>query len=424
MLPVNQQVPVTTVAPGSGVTAPPDPARRLRQVFFLVAASILGDSALYAVLPVYALERGIPLFWVGVILSINRVIRLLTNPLAARLQQHTGARLVFPLAMATAAATTAVYGLASDLALLLVARMFWGFTWSALRLAGFDLVAGWAPAQEQGWWMGRFRSTFRMGSLVASLTAGLMADKWGFPTPFVVFSVISGIGALVAYSLRHRLFAMPESPVQAAGPGQLAAAGKPGERTGTKNKPSWPVLALGLMVALVSEGLVPSTLGYLVVTQLGSPINILGITTGAATFSGFLLSFRWISDLVLAPAAGKLSDRRGVAQTAGFIYVSAAILLPVLLFLTQPWLFALTAMVLFAGLSGAITMSEVVAIRTTGGQDRLKHLSLYATAADSGSALGPLSGYALGAGIGIVPVYILGTILLTASLVLTRRAVA
>ena len=51
----------------------------------LVAASLLGDGALYVVLPVLYEERGLRPMDVGLLLSANRWTRLLTNDPAAYL---------------------------------------------------------------------------------------------------------------------------------------------------------------------------------------------------------------------------------------------------------------------------------------------------------------------------------------------------
>ena len=47
--------------------------------------SLLGDQALYAVLPVIHSDLGLSALQVGLLLSVNRWIRLLTNEFAHRL---------------------------------------------------------------------------------------------------------------------------------------------------------------------------------------------------------------------------------------------------------------------------------------------------------------------------------------------------
>ena len=49
------------------------------------AFSLLGDQMLYSVLPTYFTEIGLMPYQVGLVLSANRFIRLITNHLAERL---------------------------------------------------------------------------------------------------------------------------------------------------------------------------------------------------------------------------------------------------------------------------------------------------------------------------------------------------
>ena len=49
----------------------------------VLGLGLLGDTLIYAVLPLYHAEWGISLFMVGVLLSLNRWIRLFANSLTA-----------------------------------------------------------------------------------------------------------------------------------------------------------------------------------------------------------------------------------------------------------------------------------------------------------------------------------------------------
>ena len=42
----------------------------------VLALAGLGDALLYPTLPLYAAQLGVPLIWIGVLLSINKFIRL------------------------------------------------------------------------------------------------------------------------------------------------------------------------------------------------------------------------------------------------------------------------------------------------------------------------------------------------------------
>ncbi|TMF64123.1 MAG: hypothetical protein E6I20_08765 [Chloroflexi bacterium] len=78
-------------------------------VALVVAASLLGDTFLYTVLPVSAARLGVAPLMVGIVLSVNRWVRLFTNPLAARLYARWPAGRLVLVAIVVAAASTALY---------------------------------------------------------------------------------------------------------------------------------------------------------------------------------------------------------------------------------------------------------------------------------------------------------------------------
>ena len=57
-------------------------------VALVTAAALLGDTLLYSSLPVNATRLGLDAFAVGLILSVNRWVRLGTNPVAARFYER------------------------------------------------------------------------------------------------------------------------------------------------------------------------------------------------------------------------------------------------------------------------------------------------------------------------------------------------
>ena len=65
-----------------------------------VAATLLGDSMLYAVMPSRPEAWGLSVAAAGVLLSANRLVRLLSNPLAAVIFSRLGTRIPFGAAIA------------------------------------------------------------------------------------------------------------------------------------------------------------------------------------------------------------------------------------------------------------------------------------------------------------------------------------
>jgi MFS family permease len=101
--------------------------RPLLVISSAVALSLLGDQMLYAVLPAVHEAVGVPVTAVGLLLSANRLIRLLTNSLAGYVIERFGRHWPFVLALLLGGITTVAYGVVYGVWAFLVARLLpWG----------------------------------------------------------------------------------------------------------------------------------------------------------------------------------------------------------------------------------------------------------------------------------------------------------
>ncbi len=99
------------------------PHRSVVLVASATALSLLGDQALYAVLPIYYEQLQLGKFEVGVLLGANRFVRLLTNHVAEVLTRRWRPTAVLVLALLLGAALTACYGLLPIFWVMLAARI-------------------------------------------------------------------------------------------------------------------------------------------------------------------------------------------------------------------------------------------------------------------------------------------------------------
>jgi MFS family permease len=384
-----------------------------------VALSLLGDSLLYAVLPSQAEAVGVPVGLVGVILSANRFIRLLSNPWAGRVCDHLGYARPFTAALLLGALTTAAYGLATGFWLLFFARVLWGVSWSFLRVGGLGTVLEHATHRDRGLLMGFFLGISRLGSLVAVALGGILTDIIGYRPTLLLFAIFSALAAAISgpSSERRPRRSMDEPPVVSPHsphtplrlPG-LSSASR--SEHGIRRRRLWAVNVCGFSNGFVTSGLVTSTLGLLLKTHYGSAISVGSLSVGIASLTGLLLSSRWAIDFGLGPYLGHLSDRLGrhrvilaaflIGTLALGVFASVAAFIPL----------SLAAIVIFissTALSAALDAS-LGDLAPAGEQGRT--IGRYTTFTDLGSACGPLLGYAFGVWIGFMPMYILGGCLL------------
>jgi MFS family permease len=94
----------------------------------------LGDALIHVVMPLHAAAFGIGLPWVGVVLSVNRIVRIVGYGWIEPLTRRAGVRNVVIAGSGAAAISTLAYGLTTGIAPLLAARLLWGICWAVLNL--------------------------------------------------------------------------------------------------------------------------------------------------------------------------------------------------------------------------------------------------------------------------------------------------
>jgi len=335
------------------------------------AFSLLGDQMLYSVLPTYYAELGLLPYQVGLVLSLNRGIRLVTNHLAERLCRRYSLSLLFGLNLAGGACLTAIYALVPAFSILLLARMAWGLCWSFIRQISLMTVVDSATEGNVGRLMGFYSGISRMGSIAGNFVGALGHDLFGYTTILIAFAVISALaiplGPLSRRNLRHV------------------------ERTETETegsrKAGWELLFAGFVVGCVGYGLVMSTLGLMLRDSVGDSLSLGGVTIGVATLTGGLMASRWIADLV-APLMGGLTDRIGRRGGGALFLICGALVLMIAVHDSSLMSQVLAILLFFLFATGA-----TIALTAEAGVRGSRAVASYVTAADFGSFAGPLIGW-------------------------------
>jgi MFS family permease len=373
----------------------PPPARLVFVVGSAIGLAIVGDSFLYGNLPIEATNLGIALPLVGVLLSANRLVRLISNTWASTVFERLGPRIPFIAATIAALVTTAAYGVGWGFGVFLLARLGWGIAWSVLRQGGYQMV--WTGAENaRGRLTGLLWGMIRLGSALSVALGGYLRDLFGYQ--FAVSALVGvtalaiPVAALIRWPPAARGIAVPrrESSLQ-------------GWRTVLRMERGRRLLVAGLTDAAF-EGVLVSTVALFVASRLGTKDLPLGV--GAGTVAGLLLAVRWTTDLVFAPAVGALSDRLGQSRT---ILVLACVLMVCVLGVTQlSGAVALLSLVFLLISSGGLIITLTATANNVALHSERPHLfvGVYSTAHDAGSALGPLLAYLAGSVIDLSIVYI------------------
>lgn len=364
----------------------------MRPVVLLAAVTALclvGDSMLYVALPVHWEEFGLTSLWqAGVLLSVNRLVRLPLNPAVSRLYRRISARSGMLLAAALAAATTAGYGLAGSFAALIVLRALWGLAWTFLRLGAYFTVLTTADDSSQGRAMGMYNGLMRTGSLFGMLLGGVLADTWGTGLTCAFFASVSVLAVPLIW------FAVPRNT---KGMAEEAAAGEDGYSLFSHWK-VLSVLLIGTAVAFVYQGMLISTLSYLVKIRIPAGLDLGWALVGAASLGGVLQAVRWSWEPFLAPFFGWLSDHPRAGRKKTFI-ISSLIGAALFAFLPAdmgllPWLLLLLLLQVTA--TALTTAGDAVAADTAVRSGaKIKVITAYSVLTDVGAAAGPAAAFAL-----------------------------
>ncbi len=375
-------------------------ASSLRLVLGVAAAtglSIMGDSLMYSLLPIAAPQLGIALPLVGILLSANRLVRLVSNTWAANLFARFGATVPFLLSAVLGAIVAVMYSVGWGFVVFLLARVGWGVAWSGLRQGGFEAV-GQSESHIRGRLMGVLWGTVRLGSAISVVLGGFLHDRWGYRTAAGAIAALTVLAIPMAWRIRwydHHLIAPPTS-IQTTGGRWRNAVKTPVQR--------WMLIS-GLMDGMF-EGAVVSTASLFLTRQMGaqSPVATLGI--GVGTVAGLLLAVRFTADLIFAPVIGAVSDRVGQPKTAILLtavmfagMVGAAVT-------RDGWVIVYLIVVFICGAGLFVTLNAASShIAATSDAPHL-FIGVFTTANDAGMAAGPLLVYALADIIGLSPVYL------------------
>ncbi len=346
------------------------PHRSVILVGTAVAFSLFGDMTIYAVLPTHFENLGLTPFQVGILLSSNRWVRLVTNHVAERITRkiHPGILLTGSLMLSSLLA--AVYALAPPFILFLAARLFWGLCWSFLRQIGTMTAVTRANEKNVGQIIGVYNSIVRFGFILGSIFGGIFFDLFGYRLAFFLFAGVILLGIPFAVS-------------GLSGEENRRIDLKSGERSQKRLSPT--IMFRGFAVGCVGSGIIMSTLGLILNDRLGKIVTLGQLAIGVATLNGILLASRQILGIIGAPFLGALLDRVGVAKAERYIFLSAT----AALFLAGlfPEAIVLLLLVIFFFICETTLR---IALTVESGRKGSRAYALLSTATDAGAAFGPL----------------------------------
>lgn len=263
-----------------------------------LSLALLGDALIYAVLPVHAAAFGVSLAWVGVLLSVNRFVRVFAYGLVARCTEVFGLRRMCIVACVGAVLSTALYWAGEGTALLLFARILWGLAYAVLVLVTLGYAVEHRPSA--GVRVGWSRAIQRIGPVGALLAGGWLAAELGPRAVFLVLAGVTCIAVPLAWSLP------PDRRADLVAEERHPALGRPR-----------PLDGLFFLQGFGVDGVFVVSITLLIAEQR---------SVAAAVMSGAaLLAVRHVVDAAAGPVFGAVGDRHGAARILGITVVLTAV---------------------------------------------------------------------------------------------------
>lgn len=357
----------------------------------ILALSGFGDAFLYVALPSNSTLVAAPIVWIGVLLSINRFVRLFANPLFAFLFHRFGFRRIAIIAAILSALTTLTYGIATDLALWIFARVIWGFCFSALRITAISYSL---RGENQGFVAGVSKSLQEIGPAIALLIGPLLLQWFDFRMTFVIFALMSFPAILISLRLRD----LPSESSHFV--------------FGVRLIPS-----MFSILTFSSAFFVQGALVVVLVTLLKQSKEIGLAPIDTLAIAGALLAYRRLSLIFFSPLGGWAGDKWGIYKT----YAAAQILTILGLFLIAQQFSVIGSIITFTFNSVVLTLSPNLAVAN--GEIPLKAVAANSTWNDFGAAVGVLFAGSLLPSLELNSIFLAGGLVLTGTLLFYAKGV-
>ena len=321
----------------------------------------MGDALIYVVMPLHAAAFRIALPWVGLVLSLNRIVRILGYGWIEPLSQRVGPRTLMIAGSGAAAVSTLAYGLARGVAPLLAARLLWGICWGVLNV---------------------------LTTIYALSVGAWLATRVGPQEVFLVLGAVS----LLAVPLAVTLPSIRDRREEDARP------------AGSRWRPS-SLNILFFTLGLTVDGVFSMTLSLLLAQSFGVQSAMLG--------AGLLLAAQRLIAGVMSGVGGVIVDRFGAQR---ILAIGVTVIVLALFGVAGGSLYPAAAVIVVARATLA-PVGPVLAIGQRGGT-RVERLAAFATWADCGLAAGPLLAGLLYGRISVAMLYAALAFLLTLALLL------
>lgn len=328
----------------------------------MMAIAGMGDALLYAWLPAEGFNLGLSVFMVGLLLSINKFIRLFANRWIAFIAEKTDIKFLLMAGVLLAGTTTFIYALNPLVWVWILSRIIWGISYSALRFSAIQYAG---KSGRTGSVLGISRSIRETGPVLIYWTGPLLISTF---SPAFTFSII-GIATMALLPLFYLLPDL-KSRSQIIRPMRF-------ELPGTTEL--WVFVS-----SFAVEGLLVVGISGIIHLESSDTEHLLQT-------SALYISSRRFLNIIISPLSGWMTERWKFIRVFNLscLFIISGLLLIVFSYPGSGIFMA------FLGSAMNTTLVPYIALKLTAPEKKFDAYTKISTSGDIGSALGALLGLLL-----------------------------
>jgi MFS transporter, DHA1 family, multidrug resistance protein len=340
--------------------------------------------------------------WTGILNGVTAFVAAFVSPLWGRLSDRKGRKLMLLRSGVAISFFTALMGLSLNVWQFFGARALMG-AFAGFSASAITLVATQVPEDRLGFALGWLSTGQLVGGLIGPVIGGALADLTGsYRIPFFFTSFLTAAAALLAWVLVRENFAAPQG----------------------RRKRDSTFRALRMVVA--SGGLLPLFLVLLFAqfaVRTVQPVvtlyvqQLVGNIPNLATLGGVAFSVTGLGDVIASPFLGKRSDRLGYRRVLLICLAGAALFSIPQAFAWHYWEFVAERFGVGMFIGGILPTANALVGRLAPPDQRGTVYGLTASATFLGNSLGPLTGGAVAASLGLRWVFLVTAGVLVANLI-------
>lgn len=356
-------------------------------VMIIVGLGMAGDAMIYCLLPVTPESFNITVFQIGILLSVNRFVRLITNEISTSVVTRLNSDKPLVIAVCLSTFITLGYAIPWGFWWLLFLRALWGGCFSLLRIEGYIAALRYSNRESLSRYMAWHETIKGQIYGIITIISGVLADLISPRSVPVLLAALTAACLLFFRGGRANLMGADGAAVDTA---PRAGRGK------VSNPKVLIILGLVILVSATFATMMGSLRGRAIVDYI---LPGAGIAVGAATFAALFQVAGQIVSLS-GPVIGYVCDKIGRRKAFSIVFIiQIIIILTLALFKLWYIMLAMFIVQLFSGSASQILRTSIAGEYANPAEQAV-FMNRIATFQDMGSATGPFLGYALYAGTG------------------------